>query len=31
VQAGLNAGDTVVTTNLSEVENGVQIGGGNRG
>ncbi len=31
VQAGLNAGDTVVTTNLSEVENGVKIGGGNRG
>lgn len=31
VQAGLNAGDTVVTSNLAEVENGVKIGGGNRG
>ncbi len=31
VQAGLNAGDTVVTGNLDAVENGVRIGGGNRG
>ena len=31
VQAGLNPGDTVVTSNLDQVENGVKIGGGNRG
>lgn len=31
VQAGLSAGDTVVTSNLAEVENGVKIGGGDRG
>ena len=31
IQAGLNADDTVVTSNLSAVENGVKIGGGNRG
>ena len=31
IQAGLNADDTIVTSNLPEVENGVKIGGGNRG
>jgi len=31
VQAGLNPDDTIVTSNLPEVENGVKIGGGNRG
>ncbi|WP_031408755.1 efflux RND transporter periplasmic adaptor subunit [Thiomonas sp. FB-Cd] len=31
VQAGLNPGDKIVTSNLSEVENGVKIAGGNRG
>ncbi len=31
VQAGLSAGDTVVVSNLPAVENGVKIGGGNRG
>ncbi|MGC9162516.1 MAG: efflux RND transporter periplasmic adaptor subunit [Thiomonas sp.] len=31
IQAGLNPNDTIVTSNLSEVENGVKIGGGNRG
>lgn len=31
VQAGLNPGDTIVTSNLPAVENGVKIGGGNRG
>lgn len=31
IQAGLSAGDTIVTSNLPDVENGVKIGGGNRG
>ena len=31
IQAGLNPDDTIVTSNLPEVENGVKIGGGNRG
>ena len=31
VQAGLSAGDTIVTSNLADVENGVKIGGGDRG
>lgn len=31
VQAGLNPGDTVVTSNLDQVSNGVKIAGGHRG
>ncbi|MHB1668963.1 efflux RND transporter periplasmic adaptor subunit [Thiomonas sp.] len=31
IQAGLSADDTIVTSNLGAVENGVKIGGGNRG
>ena len=31
VQAGLNPGDKIVTSNLSKIENGVKIAGGNRG
>jgi RND family efflux transporter MFP subunit len=31
IQAGLSAGDTIVTSNLADVDNGVKISGGNRG